>query len=326
MKLNNIIRKIKFSIRGTSSSLLFKLMHPKGFDVSDALVICGTTRSGSTWLAEIVSSIEGHAQIFEPLQARYIKDARVAGVKNNLNLRANEEWLEGRLFFERIISGKLINSWLASQLSLSEVFKAKRLVVKMVRANMMIGWLTSQFPIKPPALVIRHPCAVVASQLHKGWTPSLKGLLGNRFFKEHSELKEQCKHIATEEGTYALAWCMRYYVPLTLDKPHPFVLICYENLVRNGKDELTRLFNAWDIELTEKVISQLHIPSDTVAENSQVLGGKDPLAGWKTRLTELQVNNVLAVLKIFSMDFYDHELEPQYDKLSAFMKTGINQQ
>ena len=68
----------------------------------------------------------------------------------------------------------------------------------------------------------------------------------------------------------------------------------------------------------QKAISQLSIPSDTVTSNSQIVSGKDPLSGWKNKLSEQQVSNIFKVLKIFNMDFYNHELEPDYEKLASF--------
>jgi hypothetical protein len=67
------------------------------------------------------------------------------------------------------------------------------------------------------------------------------------------------------------------------------------------------------------------VPSDTVTNTSQVVSGKDPLAGWKYKLTDSQVDTILAVLKIFDMDFYTKELEPDYEKLLMFGSRSINE-
>lgn len=59
-----------------------------------------------------------------------------------------------------------------------------------------------------------------------------------------------------------------------------------------------------------------------MTNNSQVVKGCDPLAGWKSKLTDLQVNNILAVLKVFKMEFDRAALEPDYEKLAAFERSS----
>src|SRR6185312_3597014 len=50
---------------------------------------------------------------------------------------------------------------------LSEISKSQYFVIKDVNSNMLLPWITSNFPIRP-IYVVRHPCAVIASQLEYG--------------------------------------------------------------------------------------------------------------------------------------------------------------
>lgn len=207
------------------------------------------------------------------------------------------------------LNRETINPWLASQIKITEALLAKKLVVKFVRANMMFDWLTSNFNIRPPALVIRHPCAIISSQLSKGWAPDLHVLLNNPYFKKHPEIRLKCATLTKPEELGALAWCMRYHAPLSMAKPYPFHLVCYERLVRDGKVELEKLFTAWELPTPQAAINQLNIASDTVTASSQIVRGKDPLAGWKTILNAEQIINILQVLNLFEMTFYNEALE-----------------
>lgn len=323
MKFNRYVRKVKIMLRGAVYSVLFKLCHTKGFKQKDALIILGSTRSGSTWLAELVSSLDGHLQVFEPMNTDYVKSARKAGIVRNMYLEKHADWPEGERFFSRVLSGKVINPWTACQMSLTKIFKAKRLVVKFVRANMLTEWLANNIEMKTPAMVIRHPCAIIASQLQKGWAPSKTVLLSNPYFDQRAELKSRCMSFDKPEERAALAWCVRYHAPLTLDKPVPFILVCYERLVRDGETEIRKLFNAWDLPVTEQVLAQLVKPSDTVTSSSQVVSGKDPLEGWRKTLNQQQIENIMNVLAAFDMDFYSSELEPDYRKLETFFSNDV---
>ena len=308
--------------RGVVSSTLIKIFKRKGYDAQNTILIFGSTRSGSTWLAELISSVPGHLQIFEPMNAEYIKPARDINIERNMYLTKKDNWPEGVSFFERVFSGKLVNPWLCSQIEPKEVMSSNRLVVKFVRGNMLMDWMLHNMSVLPPVLVIRHPCAIIASQLHKGWTPSLKVLLNNRFFDDYPQFKEPCLKLKGNEKISALAWCIRYYTPLAMTKPYPYLLVSYEGLVRNGKYELKRLFDAWDLTLTDEIKKRLFKPSNTIAEGSEIIKGRDPLAGWQNKLSSQQVDNILSVLDIFNIDFYNRSLEPNYEKLNDFQ--GLN--
>ena len=201
---------------------------------------------------------------------------------------------------------------------LNKIYNAKRIVVKVVRANLLLNWFANNLNVLPPALVIRHPCAIIASQMNKGWPPAKKLLLNNSYLDNYPEIKVQCEQLSHPEEFRALAWCLRYHAPLSAKRPHRFLLVCYEKLVRDGERELKKLFKAWDLPVHDETIRRLTIPSDTVEKNSQIISGKDPLAGWKNKLSEQQINNILAVLAIFKMDFYSNNLEPDYERLNTF--------
>ncbi len=318
-------RKLRLIVNGFLSSLLFKLVHHKGFDSKQTIMVFGSIRSGSTWLAEVLSSLDGHLQIFEPLHLDYVPEARRVLKKRNPYMPSNEKWQAGLELFKKILSGKLINSWIMSQASLGDVLRAKRLVVKFVRGNLLLEWMAVNMDVLTPVLVIRHPCAIIASQISKGWPDGKRLLLDNSYLDRIPEIRSECEHLSKPEELAALAWCLRYHAPLMSCKPYPFILVSYEKLVRNGQQELEKIFQALSIPLDKKAIAQLSIPSDTVTKSSQVISGKDPLAGWTNRLTEQQVDNILAVLQIFGMDFYNKELEPDYEKLSAFGSRPINE-
>jgi hypothetical protein len=283
-------------------------------------MIFGSIRSGSTWLAEIVSSIDGYLQIFEPLHPAYVKEMSGQNLEKNRYVPVDKEWPFGNDIFNRIISGKLVNAWILSQVTVRDIIRGRRLVVKVVRGNLLLEWYARNVAVLQPALVIRHPCAVIASHLNKKWQPDKRALLGNPYFDQYPEIRERCMALSEPEEVAALAWCTRYHAPLMSSKPYPFILVCYESLVRNGEREVTRLADAWDIPDKDKLLARLSVPSDTSTSSSQVVKGKDPLAGWCNRLNDDQVNNILSVLEIFGMDFYSAELEPDYDRLAAFGK------
>lgn len=311
-------RKLKFLYRGACNTLLLRTLYRKKFDIRQTLVIAGTTRSGSTWLAEIVSAGTDCGQIFEPLSPEHVSAARRAGVSFDTYAENPSDWPRGKDLMEKILSGKLLTPWTTSQIPIGKARHISRVVVKFVRANLLLGWITANFPIKTPALVIRHPCATISSQMNKLWPlPTAERILEYPYFRKIPELKDRCKRLSEPEEILALLWCMRYHAPFSLPDPHPFILLTYEGLVRQGRAELRRLYERWHLPVPPEALARLKVPSMTVTRESQVLTGKDPLTGWRKHLSKKQIENILRVVDLFGMDFYSEDVEPDYARLES---------
>lgn len=315
---NKVFRRARLIVMGSLAFVLFKLIHRKGFDKQDTIVICGSMRSGSTWLAELLSTLEGHLQVFEPLHTEYVKEADRIVKERIMYVPAQKDWQEGEAFFDRVLTGRLMTPWMASQMPIKRIFNANRLVVKFVRANLMLPWLCRQKGIRKPVLVLRHPCAIVTSQLKKEWPPGKYEVLNHSYMKANPELRAKCEQFDKPEELAAMGWCLRYHGVLKSESPQDFVVVSYEALVRNGKEELARIYDAWGQPLSQEVVDALERPSDTSTSTSFIVQGKDPLAAWQHYLTDEQVNNVMKVIEVFELDFYSRELEPDYKKLAEF--------
>jgi len=323
MNTIKLSRKIRFLYRGLISSFLLKTICQKEFRLRETLVVMGSTRSGTTWLTELVNAIPKSAVIFEPISPTHVPEAAKAGFTYDTYKLPNDFWPQGQRFMKKVLSGKIITPWTASQIPITTACSAQRLIVKFVRGNMLIGWLTKNFPIQPPALIIRHPCATVFSHLRKGWIPNVAMLLNNPFFKDKKETRKFCEGLKYPEEFSALRWCMRYYVPLALPD-RPFILVSYERLVRNGRKELEKIFTTWNIPIPEEAFLRLKRPSATVAKNSQVIHGSDPLCGWQEGLSRNQVKRILNVASFFGLDFFSENVEPDYDRLFTEIPRPLN--
>jgi len=126
-----------------------------------------------------------------------------------------------------------------------------RLVVKFCRLNRMLHWFSNSFDVRDPIFIIRHPCAVVASMLkHDSWETAAGNAKNDKeqgLQTEHlpPELRSLVDPVLAEIETELLAtlWCLDHYVPLTYhsEEGHPWVLVSYERLVRQGQEELRRV-------------------------------------------------------------------------------------
>ncbi len=131
----------------------------------------------------------------------------------------------------------------------------------------------------------------------------------------HPEFEPILRSVETLEEKLAANWCMDFYVALTAPRPHPWILVPYEKIVREGQAQIQRIFEALGIDVPARAEELLRAPSRTTVSDSYVALGKDRLMGWKERLNIRQVERVLRLVSRFGLDFYSDGVVPDYDRL-----------
>jgi hypothetical protein len=304
--------------RRSLSPLLLRATASRSYDLRSTLVIAGSPRSGTTWLAELLNRIPRSAILFEPEHVQQVPEAREAGLTWHTIKEPDDDWPEGRQFFDKVFRGKLISSWTVSHVPVTSAVAPRTWIVKFVDANFMLGWLARNFPIKPPVLLVRHPCAVIASQLRRGWSnphpPRLKG-----FLAKYPQFKDYLETLSDPAEFAAALWSMQTYAPLMLPRPWPFVLIPYEELAADPRQELSRLFGAWQMPMPAGVLESATRPSGTTDSGSALRAGADPSGAWLKSLSTRQIDSILAVIRTFGLDFYDASGRPDLNRLNALV-------
>ncbi len=288
----------------------------KNYDLKDTIVLSSSPRGGSTWLAQILSTLPGYSVLWEPLGLRGVPEAQKIGFNWRTYIPPGTEWDEAELFLKKILSGQLLSLHTLWVCRLQRVFFTKAWVVKFCHANMLLKWLTEKFSIRKPVLLIRHPCAVVSSQMKVGDVFDIRTPhIDPRFIKDYPQFESTLTKLNTWEEALAGTWCQEYFATLSLPKPHPWLLVTYEKLVRNGKEEIERIFSTLGFNTPKAAIDQLKIPSKTTKRKSSIVTGGDQLAVWKKKLTRDQIKRILDVVSAFGLDFYFDALEPDYNRL-----------
>lgn len=267
----------------------------KQYDIHNTIVVAGCPRSGTTWLAEMLSTIPNSCIIMEPLNLGWVPESRMVGLSWRTQIGPDQDWPEVEDYVRRALTGRILNTATLSRAHPVQILRCRHWIVKFVRANRLLGWLTRRFPTRPPVLLIRHPCAVVASQLRVGsaWE-------------------------AAAPGDLARLWCEDYSAPLSLPPPHPWIPVFYERLVRDGKAELERVFGGLGFELPRAATDRLKVPSSTTRAGSPVLTGEDPTSSWQSDLPGDVIEEVLQVVKESGLDFYSDKPEADYGRLGSW--------
>jgi len=209
-----------------------------------------------------------------------------------------------------------------------------KLLVKFIRLNRLLPWVAKRFQLRKIIFIIRHPCAVIDSQLKTGFCgyhpnnppykdiyPTQKNILDEASKIEglDTRILKRLQEIDTREEIIAASWCLDNYIPLSYPKPYPWTLVVYEKLMKDGEREINRLFN----EIGEKNVRRsayrhLNIPSMVIqkGESDIVTKADIQLSKWKKSLSEGQIERILSIVSDFGLDFYTEEIEPDYNKIN----------
>ncbi len=291
------------------------------FRPEDALLVFSDPRGGSTWITELLHRIPRTAIVWEPLHLRKVPAFRDIGFQWRQHIPQDATWEETHDAFEQLLSGKIMNPWTCQKSGWREFAQAERLLVKFVRGNALLPWLTDQFAFRrPPILLVRHPFAVAASQLlyfqfRGNKPPSQWRGFGSppvgRFNDAYHEHADFLQTLETTEEVLLAQWCQTTLPTLRHpDNDKRWITVHYEHLLLNPADNLERIMSRWNTSMPAGIEHQLRQASATTNEATFLQGVEAQLQKWQKQFSSEQVARMKAVLEYFEVEFYDDGLMP----------------
>jgi hypothetical protein len=308
------------TLRDAGNALLdrYGQWRAKRYDPASTIVIACTGRGGSTWLAQTIASARGHHILWEQLHWKSNPDAETVGLGRPRYIPCGEDAPNERDFVRSILRGETLSRAINSQRYFRpyDLLRLRAYVAKFVTANMMLPWLVDTFGTRA-VFMIRHPCAVVSSQLVHGEWDDVDGEFcrHDRLFDEHPHLRPLHERLDTHEEVLAFNWAVQNLVPLSAPSPQPWLTTTYEDLVTGGVQEAERIFDYLGEPVPEDVRDQLHTPSATTVQQSNVRKGKSRLTGWRDRLSPSQIDRILSTVHEAGVTVYSDDLFPDPSKL-----------
>lgn len=259
----------------------------------------------------MLGAIPNACTLFEPLHLTQVPEAKDAGFSWRTFASRDQEWTEGESYLRRVFEGRVINSWTAREISLRQAWCAKTLIVKFVRATRLLPWICHKFDIRPPILLIRHPCAVVASQLNYGWKEFAKRPESTPYLQAYPRYKISLDKTEECEEHLAASWALDYLPALMEQPPHPWILITYEELLLYPEKTLATIQDRWGLQFgMDEALSRLMKPSSTVSHS-----GISGISGWRKTLSRTQISRVLNTVQSLGISFYADSEEANYEEL-----------
>ncbi len=292
------------------------------FDPADALIIASSPRGGSSWLAETLSRVPRTALLWEPLHIRNVPPFREIGFGWRQHIPEHMEWEGARHTFERLFRGSISNEWIRRGASRRTFAEAERLLVKFVRANALLPWLTQQFRFRhPPVLLVRHPFGVAASQTVR-FKPKAR-FRNDQRSEVYAEHAAYLQTLHSWEEIITATWCLTT-LPLLR---HPannkrWLTVAYEELLTAPEHTLASILTAWQLPISADLLEQVQRPSSTTDDATFLRGADAQLRKWQHQFDTEQVARMRAVLDYFEVEFYDEGTMPLVDFRDRKPRTG----
>lgn len=285
---------------------------------SAAIVVAGVGRSGSTWLADLLAAAPGLQEIFEPLHPEHNAEyRRLLGLRSGdaqqykrAYLTADGHWPQWDNLLEKALTGRIRSYRTDYHRSR---FWPRRFVVKLIRANMMLGYLYERF--RPRIVFLtRHPCAVVMSRLQRvrsPWYADAASLLADEalvadFLQPWLHLVEQERDLL---GAHAVWWAVENAVARRDLQQRPHHLVFYEALCLHPFEILGTLYR--DLGFANFMVSQAFVrhPSRVTAAANY----EDMLAWlglWQQKLSAEDQRRILQWAERLEIPWYSMDRLP----------------
>jgi hypothetical protein len=264
-------------------------------DHRNSVFLAGSGRSGTTWLSEVINYNGGYRYVFEPFNPARVGAFARFGSKQYLRPDDTREAFLGPA--RLALSGALRDPWTDR---FNARFVARRRLIKDIRANLLLGWMRANFPGMPIVLLLRHPCAVVASRLALGWRDNLDETMAQEdLVKDHLlPVEAEIRAAGDDFERHLFLWCIDNYVPLRQFAPGEIHLAFYEDLLENPRDGLRSLFGFLGEDLDDRVYERLGRPSPLSRR-----GAPPPsVDGWRARVGAGQLGRAREILALFGLD------------------------
>lgn len=289
--------------------ILSRVFFEKDHDIEKAIILAGTGRSGTTWLGEILMNLLNYRLMFEPFNPRKVNLFK--DMPNKFYIPPNEDNEEYFGKFEQILTGSVGNRWINQD---NRVFKPKGRIIKTIRASLFIKWIRNNFPAVPIVYIIRHPCAVVLSRYRKGWAGKDLEIImkQDKLFEDFlNPYLDVINNASTIYQKITCIWCIENYVALNSMKESDWVLTTYEDMVINPEIEVNKILKYCKIDMKADEDSIKSTSSLTVKKDSAIIEKEDPLKIWKKNLSQSEIEQILEIVKAFSLDWlYNENITP----------------
>jgi hypothetical protein len=273
-------------------------------DPSATVLLCGSGRSGTTWLVGVANYDNHYRLMMEPFFRAHVP--AVAAFRRRQYLRPSNTDPAYLVPATSIFSGAIRDGFI-DQLNRRVICSTR--IVKDVRCTLMLGWLRARFPRMPIVLVLRHPCAVAYSRAKLGWDDIREDYLGQpELMTDYlAPFAKAIRAAKSDFERHVFDWCVENYVPFRQFAQGGLHLAFYENFCVDPAQELDRLFAFFGRPYNARIFSMLTRSTASAftagrARSSAVISEESLTESWRGQLSRVQIDRAYEIVASFGLE------------------------
>lgn len=304
------------------------------------IIISGSGRSGTTWVLDAIANANNLRTIFEPLHPIGVPAAKPFA---NRYVRNDANEPELKLFLDQVFSGMFKSLWanyrvrpdrlhftycqsgslkhklgslkynykkLAIHYCRYHKVKSSNLIVKFIRANLMLGWLSMNYSAKI-LFIVRHPCAVVHSKMRLGGRDWQHEALLQQYFQDKQLVEDylhKYKDLLTRPlspiAGHTVIWCIENAFPIHNARSQGHCVVFYEDLIINSDAEWKRIIESLELRDVPDKDVLIEPSQQTSKETKNKLLDNTQVSRWMDCFNKKQLSEIDEILKIFDINSY----------------------
>jgi hypothetical protein len=283
-------------------------------DPSRAVLVLGSGRSGTTWLAESIARQTTSRLMFEPFHPLWSPRRD----RLRLFLDGNDPGEPMASTATAVLTGR-VRKFQVDQVVVSRFPRAR--VVKDIHTTNLLPWFAERFPEVPVVFALRHPIATALSRQRFGDFFGLAAYLDTTPGREDAERSPVASLLPTYDRyctdsdplvRLVAEWCIENAYPLSRIGATEALLTFYETATVEPVSELTRIGDfcagalgsqrGYRLEALRKPSTKDWFGTAATAHSSQ--DWIEVLSRWTTEVPEVTTRSCLEVLEAFGMDAY----------------------
>lgn len=305
-RIKEYIKRIK------TEKVIEPMMRLKALDHRESILILSESRSGTTWLLEILNTIPDSATIFEPLHVYY-------GSFKNSSKYPWGSWLDPKNKSEDILNdwqdlltGRNLSSYSLSRGTMEEYKSAKQLIIKMIYATSHLPWICENLKLKnKPIFLLRHPLAVAKSSIEVIYK-SKKEISIETQWKPEGEILELYNrnadlftHNKSSLERAVARWCINNYHALQMLNEDKYILVYYEEMLVNPYETIEQIFDTWNIPIPEEIFKEIEKPSSSDFKKDFRKNKQEQLSKWHATVDPKEYKKLQLILDRFGISQYE---------------------
>ncbi|HZZ43938.1 MAG TPA: hypothetical protein VFE58_13460 [Tepidisphaeraceae bacterium] len=269
---------------------------------ADPIFIFGLSRSGSTWLQDTIGAWHGTVSLFEPIHK---KNPETIGAFTLEDWRPGQQMsADERRVLDSILRGEILTKRILPAGPMPD--EINRFCIKLIHCNNGMPRMVHDLrPRYRPLIILRHPCAHVASWKRLKWTENFGGLAGryNGLLAAHPHLREPVSGLSTPLDWMVGSWCLGNYVPLAIKPANRWTVVRYESLLAEPERILGEIFATWgEAAIPAEVLGAVGRVSRTTWRKGQPAGAVATANSWQEEISLEESRQVFEICRRFGVE------------------------